>query len=139
MGRITPREFGAARPKLVPEDLTSTPCLLTVESVERVEVPDEQAITGTRPALTVTFTEHPERPLWLNVSQIETLVQRLGDNDERWVGATVPVEAHVAEYRGQRFPKVRVVPEDRWDAVLGAGRSGGRPKAAAVKSARVRR
>jgi hypothetical protein len=140
MVRINPRDFGTARPKLTPEDLPASPCLLTLDTVERVEVPDEQAPNGTRPALTVMFTEFPERPLWLNVSQIETLVSRLGEDGEKWKGQVVPVERTVAEFKGQRFPKVRVVPEDGWDDLLSAGKGAARPKATApVKASRGRR
>jgi hypothetical protein len=139
MSKVDLSDFGQSRTKLVPEDLKQSPCLLTVATVERVEVPDPTAPTGLRKALTLLFEEFPNRPLWLNKGQIETLIAQLGDEDAAWVGATVPVERTVAEYRGQRFPKVRVVPAEEWDHLLAASRVGARPKAAAVKVSRGRR
>lgn len=118
MKQIQIQDFSSARPKLVPGDLKSTPCLLTLVSAEQVEVPDENANTGFRRALTLTFAEFPDKVLWLNRGQIETLITRLGDDMDRWVDATIPVESHVAEYRGQRFPKVRVVPDEGWDVLI---------------------
>ena len=89
---------------------------------EDVEVPDPAAPSGVRKSLTLTFTELPDKVLWLNKSQIETLVLRLGDDSDRWTGTTVPVESYVAEYRGQRFPKVRVVAEESWESLLAAAK-----------------
>lgn len=140
MARVDLGDFGQSRSKLVPEDLKQSPCLLTVAAVERVEVPDPAAPTGLRKALTLLFVEFPDRPLWLNKGQIETLLARLGDDDVNWVGAKVPVERIVAEYRGQRFPKVRVVPDDHWDELLSASRGAARGKSpTAVKASRGRR
>ncbi len=138
MPNIDITDYGQSRIKLMPDDLKASPCRLTIATVEEVEVPDQAASDGLRKALTLTFTEFPEQTLWLNKSQIETLIHRLGNNTDRWIGATVPIESYVAEYRGQRFPKVRVAPEEHWDALLAKTKGSNRPRAA-VKASRGRR
>src|SRR4051794_32630138 len=98
MPRLQLKDFGGARPKLMPEDLEESPSLLTIAAVELVEVPDSTAPTGLRKSVILTFKEFPDRVLWLNRGQIETLMHRLSDNTDSWIGEIVPVEPYVAEF-----------------------------------------
>lgn len=118
MTKINLSDYSSGRPKLTPEDLDGDTAILTVESTESVTVGEESSPKDQQEKLLLLFEEFEDRPLWLNVTQIRTLVDRLGDDDENWKGEKVPVESHVALYRGQEYPKVRVVPTERWDAAL---------------------
>ena len=140
MPKLNLQDYGTSRLKLTPEDLDEGPCLLTVALAEDVEVPDPTTRLGVRRSLTLLFTELPDKVMWLNKGQVETLIHRLGDNTDRWLGATVPVESYVAEFRGQRFPKVRVVPEEGWDVLLTPTKGSRRSRStAAVKATGGRR
>jgi hypothetical protein len=47
---------------------------------------------------------------------IETLIEQLGDDADKWPGQKIPVEKHVAKFGNDKFPKVRVMPSEEWDA-----------------------
>ena len=116
MGKIDFSDYSSSRPKLTPEDLESDTAILTVASVESVTVGEDPK--DQQEKLLVLFEEYEDTPLWLNLTQIKVLVERFGSETNDWIGEKVPVENHVALFRGQEFPKVRVVPAERWDELL---------------------
>ncbi len=118
MPKINPADFGQSRPKLEQDDFNGTFTVLTVAGVEEVNVTDDEAEDGKRRSLVMTFQETGDKSLWLNVTAIKTLCERLGDNTDKWVGQSVPVEKHTAEFRGKKFPKVRVALAEEWDDML---------------------
>jgi len=114
MGKINPADFGSSTPKLGPDDLEGDAAMLTIATFETVEVDDDEVEGGKRNAATLTFNETDDKVLWLNKGMVETLVEQLGDDDELWIGKVIPVEKYTARYRGQKYPKVRVVPSEEW-------------------------
>ena len=116
MSKINFSDYSSSRPKLMPEDLEGDSAILTIASVESVTVGEDP--TDQQERLLLLLEEHEDMPLWLNMTMIRTLIDRLGSETNDWIGEKVPVESHVATYRGQEFPKVRVVPAERWDELL---------------------
>ncbi len=118
MGRISADDFGSSTPKLTPDDLEADVAILTVADFETVDVDDDNAEGGKRKSATLTFEETEDRVLWLNKGMIEALIERLGDNTDKWKGQKVPVEKYTARFRGKSYPKVRVMMAEEWDDVL---------------------
>lgn len=126
MGRISADDFGSSTPKLTPDDLEADVAILTVADFETVDVDDDNAEGGKRKSATLTFEETDDRVLWLNKGMVEALIERLGDNTDKWKGQKVPVEKYTARFRGKSYPKVRVMMAEEWDDVLTPSRSKGK-------------
>lgn len=126
-------DYGSSRPKLTQEDFDGDFIVLTIASVEEVTVDDEDKEEGKRKSLVLTFDETGDKSLWLNVSQINALIERFGEDDDDWKGERVPVEKHTAEYMGKKYPKVRIMAAEEWDEALGTRKA--KKKAGAAKGA----
>ena len=112
---IDPNRFGGSRPKLEQDDLEEDVAILTIATVEEVNV---KADDGDRTSLVLTFDETEDKALWLNVTQIKSLVTMLGNDEKKWPGSKIPVERHDSEFRGKTFPKVRVMLADEWQDIF---------------------
>jgi hypothetical protein len=133
MGRkVDPSRYGSSAPKLTQEDLEEDAAILTVAEFDEAELEDDE---GKRVAAFVTFEETGERRLWLNKGMLETLVEQLGDDADKWIGQKVPVEKHTAMYNKREYPKVRVMQSEEWEqafkdaGVKRAGQASARPSA----------
>lgn len=113
--KVDTSKFGSSAPKLLPDDLDGDYTILTVEAYEEAEVDDDDVEGGKRHSANIRFKETGDKVLWLNKGQAEALVEQLGDDADKWAGEKVPVERHVATFRGKKFPKVRVMLSEEWD------------------------
>lgn len=139
MTKITREEFGAGRPKLTPEDLDDQSMVLVIAAAEPIHVEDEDAPDGKRKVLVLRFEETGEKTLYLNKGMIGALLGQFGSETDDWVGQRVPVQRHIAEFRGVRYPKVRIAPPEDWDDLLGstpASRTGKRATTPAARAGR---
>ncbi len=123
MGRkVDTSKFGSSAPKLEPDDLEEDAAILTLDKYEEVLVDDDTVKGGDHPgkrqSATIRFRETGEKVLWLNKGMAETLVEQLGDDADAWAGQKVPVERHVASFGNKKYPKVRVMPSEQWDAAF---------------------
>lgn len=111
--RVGGDELVLMRPKLTPGDIGGeSQVLLTIAAVE------SQGGQGRKQRI-LTFTEYPEKTLWLNNTQLVPLVKHLGDLPAAWVGKRVPVAIVNAEYGSLVYPKLYVVETDAtWDQAL---------------------
>jgi hypothetical protein len=101
--RISSDELVLMIPKLEPADLEGEyQVLLTIAKLTTHVVKGDKLRT-------LTFSEHPEKGLRLNNTQLITLVKHLGDAPAGWVGKHVPVAIVNAEYDGKVYPKLYVV------------------------------
>jgi hypothetical protein len=117
MSRVNLADYGKPqRQKLSPDDIPANECVLTIATAAEVTVGSENGRPLKR--IVVSFKETENRALWLNYTQVSTLVERIGDELNAWVGKRVPVQRHVAEYEGAEYPKVRIVPTSTWDGVM---------------------
>lgn len=116
--KVDASKFGSGAPKLLPEDLEEDAAILTIAEYDEAEVDDDDAEGGKRTAAYLTFEETGDKRIWLNKGQMESLIEQLGDDADKWIGQKVPVEKHDAKYRGQTFPKVRVMLAEDWDAAF---------------------
>lgn len=113
--KVDSTKFGATAPKLTPEDLEEDAAILTIASYDEIEVDDEESESGKRQSATLRFEETGDKVVWLNKGMVETLVEQLGDDADKWIGQKCPVERHVAKFGNKKFPKVRVMPSEEWD------------------------
>jgi hypothetical protein len=113
--KVDVNKFGSTAPKLQPEDLEEDAAFLTVASYDEIEVEDEEQEGGVRNSATLRFEETGDKVVWLNKGMIETLVEQLGEDADKWIGQKIPVERHVAKFGNKKFPKVRVMPSEEWD------------------------
>jgi hypothetical protein len=113
--KVDASKFGSSAPKLMPEDLEEDAAFLTIAKYEEVMVDDDEAEGGKRQSATLKFQETGDKVIWLNKGMVETLVEQLGDDAEKWAGQKIPVERHVATFGNKKFPKVRVMPSEEWD------------------------
>ncbi len=131
MGKIDLNRYGGlAGAKMVPEDLDEDIAILTISEFGEQKNPE-----GISPVL--RFQEAPDRLLYINRTQVEYLVKKLGDDTDSWIGKKIPVERKEVEYNDKKFLKVYVMEPKDWDTILRAST----PKipAAAAAPARGRR
>ena len=117
MGKVNPAEFGRQRPKLTRDDFSGDFTVLTIATAEEVKTDDGKSMV-------LTFQETGDKSLWLNVTALKTLVEKFGDNADAWKGKQVPVEKHTAEFRGEKYPKVRVALGEDWDDMFKQAKKG---------------
>ena len=117
--KISSSTYGSSTPKITQEDLEADIAVMTIASFDEVEVDDAEAPNGKRKSPFLTFTETGEKVLWLNKTQIDSLITALGDDVDQWIGEAIPVQKHTAMYAGKKFPKVIVCPAEDWVEYLG--------------------
>jgi hypothetical protein len=122
---VDPNAFGGGGPKLEQSDLEADVAVLTIAQYDEMDV-DDSDTGATRRTACLRFTETGDRALWLNKTAIKTLVEKLGNDAAAWTGAKVPVEKVTRQFRGQRFPKVDIVPAEEWDDYLKPQRKRGK-------------
>lgn len=120
--KVDSNKFGSSAPKLEPDDLEEEAAILTIAKYEEVWVDDKNAPPtpehpkgGKRLSATLQFTETGDKVLWLNKGMVESLVEQLGDDADKWMGQKIPVERHIARFGSEKFPKVRVMPSEDWE------------------------
>ena len=139
MAKVNADKYGKGRPKVTIEDLEGGEYIvLTIAKFGEETFNDE--VEGQKITPYLTFEETGDKVHWLNKTQVGYLIDRLGDDDARWVGKPVPLERHTPEFKGKRQPeKLWVSPPEEWDDLLrqaGHGRHASRP-AAAKRPAKV--
>lgn len=112
--KVDASKFGSAAPKLEPTDLEEDAAILTIAEYDEAEVDDDEAEGGKRTAAYITFEETGDKRIWLNKGMVEALIEQLGDDADKWIGAQCPVEKHDAKFKGKTFPKVRVMLSEDW-------------------------
>lgn len=115
VGKINLGEYGSARPKLTQDDFEGDFTILTIATVEEVEVDDEEREGGKRKSLVMTFNETGDKSLWLNVTQLKHLIAQLGDDARKWLGQKIPVEKVKASFKGKSHDKVYVMDAEGWE------------------------
>jgi hypothetical protein len=108
-------KYGSNTPKLTPDNLEGEAAVLTVAGFDEQTFDGED---GKRVTPFLWFKETGDLVLYINATQIDYLVERLGDESDNWIGKQVPVEKHSSTYKGQRFEKVWVQPPERWDDAI---------------------
>lgn len=118
MARVNPNEYGGGeqREKLTPEVLGSPErAILTIqESRTGIETADG------RKAAYLVFEEYPGHAYWLNRTGISTLVERLGGDDNDWLGHPVPlIRVHTSNpTTGDSVVAFHVAPPRDWVELL---------------------
>lgn len=122
--KIKSDAYGSSRPKVTQDDIEDGDvAIFTIVEFDDQEVDDAEAESGKRMAAFLTFEETGDKRLWLNKTQIDTLIEKLGDDVEKWAGQRVPLEKVETTFRGQKYQKVAVCPADEWDEYLKPARS----------------
>lgn len=114
--RIQQEKYGNSKPKIEQDDLEGgDAAVFTVAAIEEQKVKDDD---GERLSLILITEELGDKVLWLNVTQIRYLVERLGEESDRWIGQKVPLVKTTTHYAGKAFKKVWVAAPEEWDAIL---------------------
>ena len=89
MAKVNPNEYGSGehREKLTPQVMGSPETIVLTVQEARTGI---ETVDGRKAALLV-FDEFPDHAYWLNKTGISTLVERLGGDDNDWVGQRVPL------------------------------------------------
>ena len=125
------RYGGMQGTKLTADDLEADATVLTI-----TEFGDQRNPEGVTP--TLRFKEAPDKLLYINRTQLEYIVKKLGDDPDTWVGKRVPVEKKIVPFEGNNFPKVYVMPPERWDEALRAWDRERQPESSAPAKAGAR-
>jgi hypothetical protein len=141
---INPDEFGQGLPSLKVDDIGDADvAVLTVSEVETRELEQDGV---QRQRLLLRFDEFPEKGYWCNVTAVKTLVGKLGNNEARWVGKSVPlVRANTTNPQTKtKVDVLWVASGEQWDDLIAQSsgrRKRGRPtkKAAAAKKASAKK
>jgi hypothetical protein len=119
------KKYSKARPKIEQSDLAGGDfTVVTVTKFEEIAVEydkDKRLV----PALTTE--EFGDKVLWLNATQVGYLIDRLGNETDRWAGKRVPVVKSTAQFGSDRFEKVTVAIPEEWDDLLAMAGSDGVP------------
>lgn len=105
-------KYGSKRPKLTPEDLEGDAAVLTVAGFEQFMVKDD---VGERPTAILVFEETGDKALFLNKTMLSALVERLGNDGDKYIGEKVPIEARKVTYQGKTTTKLYVMAAEEWD------------------------
>lgn len=118
MSKVNLKDYGTKREKIGIEDLEKDVAILTLATVDEVDVEDEEQESGIRRSMVLSFEEIPNKVLWPNRTQIAALVIKLGDDTDHWIGEKVPVEKARVPFKGKMFDKVRIVAAVEWEQYL---------------------
>lgn len=108
MGKINPKDYKQASDIVGPDDIEDA-AILTISEFSDGEREDKKG----RWAL-VKYEETGDKIMWLNDAALETLVEKLGDETDNWVGEKIPVET----YDTRKGEKVRIMAAEEWDAAF---------------------
>lgn len=119
MGRtVDPNKFSKARPKIEVGDIEEGDfAVATVAKYDEV-AQDFQGERRITPAL--TFREFGDKVLWLNKTQMQYLVERLGNDADKWTGKRVPLVKKRVMFGDEAHEKVYVATPEEWDDLLTA-------------------
>ncbi len=111
------------RPKLTPESMNGAerPAVRIKEAgAFRKEASLEGNPAGLAPTFVYWFSvESPaDHILFLNVSDLRALTERLGDDTDDWPGCMVVLEKVKRHHRGKTYIKYATAPAHEWDEVL---------------------
>ena len=127
MAKVNKSQFTSKHPKLEQDDLEKDAAVLTIESADVITVEDDEQESGERTSIVLSFKETEDKVMWPNPSEIGVLIDKLGDDTDKWVGKQVPVEKVTRKFKGRSYPKIGIVEADEWDGYLGKkGKSGKR-------------
>lgn len=118
--KVNKEQFTNRRPKLEQEHLEEDATILTIAEVDVIKLDDREAIV-------LAFEETGDYVLWPNKTGIITLIDKLGDDTDEWIGQKVPVMKVTETYKGESFDKVAVAKLDEWDNII-------KPKRAPLKA-----
>lgn len=128
MSKVNPDKYGNAKPKITQDDLADGDfAVVTIAGFGEQTFEDGKEKKLTPYLLTEEFGD---KVLWLNRTQTRTLIDRLGDDSDKWTGKRVPIVKHTASFGTSTFKKVIVPDVEEWDDLLAmaAEESGSKPK-----------
>lgn len=112
------------RPSLKPTDLGGAQhAVLTIDEVEETNIPGPENNGAGRDAIRIVFAEFPDHNWWPNPSSLRTILNRLGDDTDKWMQERVPLHTVTSQNPRQRGTTVQnlwVVPMEEWDAQIEA-------------------
>jgi hypothetical protein len=117
MSKVDDSRYSKARPKITQEDLADGD-FTVVTIVKFDEAPGTDDAGQKRLTPFILTEEFGDKVLWLNRTQVRHLVDRLGDESDRWVGKRVPIVKHTATFGTDSFKKVVVPDTEEWDDLL---------------------
>ena len=124
---------GRQRPNLNPDMLRDADsAVLTIDDAQT-------GITTSdgRTAAVLEFREFPGYAFWLTAGGVKALVKQLGDDDEEWVGAKIPiVRVRVNNpSTGRKVIKYHVADPDDWNDIAAEAKKQTRARSKAEKEA----
>ncbi len=139
MGKVQTTDYGGPQaPAFTPELLSGADAtVITVaECRSGVKVQD-------RLAYGIVSEEYPDHIWWANKTSLDRIIERLGDDDDEWIGEAIPlvkVRTQDPSRGGATVVKYWAAGEDDWDDILkesGRARTRARrPQAPAKKAAK---
>lgn len=143
LGRLTPMidptKFGSGRPALGPDDFGDADvAILTVKEAEEIEITQDNT---QRPRLVLTFEEFPDKGYWCNTTAVKTLCGKLGNNEAKWVGKSVPLIRAITRNpsSGKNQPVMWVADGDKWEDLIAENSGRRRPSSRAQKATTKKR
>ncbi len=115
MTKVQRDRLGTAAPKVTWGDLEEDVTLVTIADYEEGEVDDAEKEDGVRKTAFLTFDELGDKRLYLNVTQVDFLIEAFGDNSEDWIGKKVPLEKTKKRFGKVTYEKIWIVPFSEWD------------------------
>lgn len=110
--KANPKELGQSVPKLEWDDLEEDVVVLTISGFDQQVVDDDEKADGKRTDAWLFFKEAGDKRLFLNVTQMQRLVDEYGDETDDWYGKKCPVERVTKTFGKEKYKKVWVVVDE---------------------------
>lgn len=111
-----PKYGGASRPKIEQDDIEDGDAVVvTIEDVEEEKVKGDR---GDKVLLVLITREFGDKVHRLNTTQRDYLIEKLGDETDRWIGKRVPLVKQTVEFQKKKYPTVYVAAPEEWDDLL---------------------
>lgn len=137
MARIIEDDGSTGRAKLDLASIRGRDVVLTIATAEQIEIEDKEQPAGVRRPIVLSFKEFPghegkdDAPVWwVNKTMRKTLIARLGNDLDRWIGQRVPYtkgKSHNPR-TGETVDTLFAMNPEEWDEALKAARQASKRK-----------
>jgi hypothetical protein len=123
--------YGEMIPKIEPDDTEGKPAVLTVRRVRRQNMAPKGS-KSEEVKIVIEFAETfdarkgfndsdaTRREYIVNSTSYRTLADKLGPDENRWVGQQIVMAPTTTQFNGKSYEKLHVAAPDRWEKTVTA-------------------
>lgn len=90
--------------------------VFTISDAEEIELPDEDSDEedATRMQVVLTFSQFPDEAYYLSRGDTVTLIDLLGENEQKWIGKKIPLVKRSWVYKKKKGVSLRLADVNDW-------------------------